>query len=60
MAARDLLLFGIAVILTSGFVLLHDVLRYGGRGIESTAVFYYGVFVGLGFALLGTLAASGD
>jgi|GEM_PF-1559454 len=60
MAARDLLLFSIAVILASGFVLVHDLLRYGGRGIESTTIVYFGVFVGLGLALLGTLASSGD
>jgi len=60
MAARDLLLFGIAVILASGFVLVHDLLRYGGHGIESTTIVYFGVFVGLGLALLGTLASSGD
>ena len=60
MAARDLLLFGIAVILTSGFLLLHDLLRYGGRGIETTALFYLGLFVGLGLALLGTLVSSSD
>lgn len=60
MAARDLVLFGIAVILTSGFVLVHDLLRYGGRGIETTAVFHLGLFVGLGLALVGTLASAGD
>ncbi len=60
MAARDLLLFGIAVILTSGFVLVHDVLRYGGRGIETTSIAYLCVFVGLGLALVGTLASSSD
>ncbi|GAA0286043.1 hypothetical protein [Halobacterium noricense] len=60
MAARDLALFGIAVVLTSGFVLLHDRLRYGGRGIGSTPIFYLGLFVGLGLALLGTLVSSSD
>jgi hypothetical protein len=59
MAARDLLLFGIAVILASGFVLLHDVLRYN-RGTELTVLFYFGVFLGLALALLGTLVSSSD
>lgn len=60
MAARDLLLFGIAVILASGFVLLHDVVRYAGRGTGTTVLFYYGIFLGLALALLGTLMSSSD
>jgi len=60
MAARDLRLFGIAVILASGFILIHDLRRYGGRGIETMVLFHIGVFVGLGLALLGTLSSTGD
>ncbi|MGB9965937.1 hypothetical protein [Halobacterium hubeiense] len=59
MDARDLLLFGIAVVLANGFLLVHDVVRYD-RGTGLTGLFYYGVFVGLALALVGTLASSGD
>jgi hypothetical protein len=55
MAARDLLLFGIAVILASGFVVVYDLLKHGG--LETTALFYLGIFVGLGLAFAGLLAS---
>lgn len=56
MAARDLLLFGIAVILASGFGMVYDLLKHGG--LDTTALFYLGIFVGLGLAFVGLFASS--
>ncbi len=52
------ILFGIAIILVSGFVLIHDQLRYGVRYGPATGVFKIGLGVGLFICLLGVLRGS--
>lgn len=55
MAGTRVVLFGIACILCSGFVVLHDLLRYGAEGGPQTPLFQVGLFVGLLVSLLGTV-----
>lgn len=49
------LLFGIAVILASGFTLVHDLIRYGRDYGPNTGVVQIGLLVGLGICAFGLL-----
>lgn len=49
------LLFGIAVILVSGFTLIHDLIRYGRDYGSNTDFAQIGLFVGLVICTLGLI-----
>ena len=55
MAGTRPMLFGIAVILVSGFTLVHDLIRYGREYGPNTEVVQIGMMTGLLISLLGLL-----
>ncbi|WP_157971644.1 hypothetical protein [Halorussus litoreus] len=55
MAGTRPMLFGIAVILASGFILVHDAIRYGYELGPVTGIAQWGLLGGLAISFLGLL-----